>query len=456
MKKATTKKMDFEYRCFPCLKQDDKARSYTRSYDLVLHMVNTHRKFPVDAKHNTYYAADGSDLREATKEEIEKYRLAASHKRKKPDADPAWGKGGGAAAPSRGDKRVQERPHQREENQSFGESSRDREKNRGSRNREADVKDHRESSRDARGGKDTSSTERRKTDAKRDVGKRESNASSSERRKTDGRTNEETKAKETPSIERGRTDTRKGEGSKEKSGQVEEQKRKKRQEEAGLNEMDEDERDRRNLEDIQQRMEACKVAKDLESARTAQVEAAKSFPDPHATTGVVMTIGASIEKNVAEKTIANRRTRTKIGRVADEPASADVGQREAARQWAEEDTSNEPSLTQSSDGKGSTRSRTAPQKMSDKQIDALIEDQGNLYAQEYIVLQYSAAKEGVSSTERLGMSFVSGAMGRQTDDPKMFETSVELIDCGALFRTTKEKAQVEVSNPPPNSIDSEV
>jgi len=81
------KKTYFEYRCFPCPKQDDKVRSYTRSYDLILHMVNTHRKFPVDAKHNAYYAADGSDLRDATGEEIEKYRQAAAHKHRKPDAE---------------------------------------------------------------------------------------------------------------------------------------------------------------------------------------------------------------------------------------------------------------------------------------------------------------------------------------------------------------------------------
>jgi len=43
--KKAAKKMEFEYRCFPCRKQDDKARSYTRSYDLILHMVNTHTKY---------------------------------------------------------------------------------------------------------------------------------------------------------------------------------------------------------------------------------------------------------------------------------------------------------------------------------------------------------------------------------------------------------------------------
>jgi len=48
-------------------------------------MVNTHKKFPTELKNNTYYAADGSDIRDATEEEIVKYRLAASHKRRKPE-----------------------------------------------------------------------------------------------------------------------------------------------------------------------------------------------------------------------------------------------------------------------------------------------------------------------------------------------------------------------------------
>jgi len=48
--KKTAKKMNFEYKCFLCRVQDDKARSYTRSYDLILHTVNTHLKFPNDVR----------------------------------------------------------------------------------------------------------------------------------------------------------------------------------------------------------------------------------------------------------------------------------------------------------------------------------------------------------------------------------------------------------------------
>jgi len=92
--KKTLRKTEFEYRCFQCRKQDDKARSYTRSYDLILHMVNTHKKFPTDAKHNTYYEADGSDFRDATPEEKEKYRLAALTNARNRKLSPLVGRAG--------------------------------------------------------------------------------------------------------------------------------------------------------------------------------------------------------------------------------------------------------------------------------------------------------------------------------------------------------------------------
>jgi len=57
---------------------------------------------------------------------------------------------------------------------------------------------------------------------------------------------------------------------------------------------------------------------------------------------------------------------------------------------------------------------------------------------------------------KLGRSFVSGAMGRRTDDPRIFKTTVELVKCSVVLRTTKKKAKTPVSNPPPNSIDSDV
>jgi len=95
-------------------------------------------------------------------------------------------------------------------------------------------------------------------------------------------------------------------------------------------------------------------------------------------------------------------------------------------------------------------------KASDRQQAAPTENKGNLDAQDYIASQYPTVDGGVSSTVRLGRSLVSGAMGRWTDDPKMFETAVELMDCSVPLRTTKEKAKIAVSKLPPNSIDFEL
>jgi len=64
--------------------------------------------------------------------------------------------------------------------------------------------------------------------------------------------------------------------------------------------------------------------------------------------------------------------------------------------------------------------------------------------------------EGVSSTVRLGRAFVSGALGRRTDDPKLFDAAVSIFECSVRLLTTARKAKTPVSAPPPNSIDSEV
>jgi len=418
-------------------------------------MVNTHRKFPIDAKHNAYYAADGSDLRDATKEEIEKYQLAALHKRRKPDADPAWGKGGSSASTARGDKRARERPHQRDEKQRGSDSSRDRKKDRESHNRKAEVKDKWAFSRDARRVKDTFSTELCKSDSKKDAGVREKDRSSTERRRTDGKKDAGVKKKDVSLTERGRTDVKKGAGNREKDDRAYEQKRRKRSEYTGLDEVDEDERGRPNVADIQRCMEVRKAARELNLLMT-QAEASKPSRASHATSVIVPLPTIGSDKSVEVKTTVTRRAPVKTGRTPDELMSADVRQREAARQWAEEETSTTSTVPQSTGEKGSTRLRAVAKKASDRQHTASKEDKGNLDAQEYIASQYPPVDEGVSSTVRLGRSLVSGAMGRRTDDPKMFETVVELMDCSVALRTTKDIAKTPVSNPPPNSIDSDV
>jgi len=71
------------YVCFPCWKEDGRDRPYSRSYDLIAHMVNVHGKYTDNAINNTAYRTDGSDDRDATAEEKLRYLDANKHKRKK-------------------------------------------------------------------------------------------------------------------------------------------------------------------------------------------------------------------------------------------------------------------------------------------------------------------------------------------------------------------------------------
>jgi len=302
------------------------------------------------------------------------------------------------------------------------------------------MKDKRDSSRDNRKGNETSSTERRKNDVRKDEGARHKDASSTEGRKREDKKPARIREKEELSTERGGTDTKKGEN---------------RSEQPGPAEVDEDERDRRNVEEIQRRMEARKAARESKWARTAQTEVIPS-PAIHAAVAAIKPPVSITDKNVEKRSTVTRRASGKTGRTAGDAVSTDVGQRELAKQWAEEDTSTTSTVTQSTVEKGPGRSKAVSKKSSERQQTTSMEDKRNLYAQDFIASQYPSVEEGVSSTVRLGRSFVSGAMGRKKDDPKMFEMAVELMDCNVPLRTTNEKAKVEVSKPPPNSIDSDV
>jgi len=107
-------------------------------------------------------------------------------------------------------------------------------------------------------------------------------------------------------------------------------------------------------------MEAHKAARELELSRTTQAEASKPSRASHATLVIVPPPNVSTDKNVEVKTTVTRRAPVKTGRTLDELMSADVGQREAARQWAEENTSTTSTVTQSTGEKGSTCSRAVP------------------------------------------------------------------------------------------------
>jgi len=83
MTKTTQKVTRLFFKCQPCDKFNGRDRTYTRSYDLVAHLVNTHDLYPVSIKHNATYLPLKSDLRPATAEEVLKYKDANKHGRKR-------------------------------------------------------------------------------------------------------------------------------------------------------------------------------------------------------------------------------------------------------------------------------------------------------------------------------------------------------------------------------------
>jgi len=73
------------YVCYPCWKENGREKPYSRSYDLIAHMVNVHEKYPDGAVNKAAYLTDGSNVHDATEEEKVRYRDANKHRPKKVD-----------------------------------------------------------------------------------------------------------------------------------------------------------------------------------------------------------------------------------------------------------------------------------------------------------------------------------------------------------------------------------
>jgi len=71
--------------CYPCWKENGREKPYSRSYDLIAHMVNVHEKYPNGTVNKAAYSTDGSNVRDAMEEEKVRYRDANKHRRKKVD-----------------------------------------------------------------------------------------------------------------------------------------------------------------------------------------------------------------------------------------------------------------------------------------------------------------------------------------------------------------------------------
>jgi len=395
--KKMAKKTDFEYRCFLCRKQDDKARTYTRSYDLILHMVNTHRKFPVDAKHNAYYAADGSDLRDATRDEIEKYRLAAAHKRRKPEAESSCEKSENATTTYPGGRVDTTRTRRDDDRGRSGYTAHTRDVERRTSSHDQDWKTGRNLSRDSKRGRETATRDSSRADTSRHQEKRDAGGRSSDRERKTGESAEVT---------------------------------------------DDDERDRRKMEEIMRRMEERKVAKKSELAKRA-TEDAKVLTvavDPKGSKErrPETEDASEVERAAAGPPRALKKAVTEKKKAVTEKekvVTAESKQRKDARKWASGEVSDTAVVTQST-GENLSRRQRGVKKIAEKKPTESAEVAQATYMQDFVASQYPPMDGSISSTVRLGRAFVSGALGRRTDDPKLFDAAVNVTDCSVRLSTT--------------------
>jgi len=115
--------------------------------------------------------------------------------------------------------------------------------------------------------------------------------------------------------------------------------------------------------------------------------------------------------------------------------AADIDQREEARKWASESTSEVAMVPQSTTEMGSGRQKGAKKAGGKSKAMSTSEVAQSLVIQEFIPAQYPPiVDECVSSTVRLGRALVSGALGRKNDDPKLFEATVELQECSVVIQ----------------------
>jgi len=369
-------------------------------------MVNTHKKFPAELKNNTYYAADGSDIRDATEEEIVKYRLAASHKRRKPEIRVSSEKSVSSTAVAKEVKSRVDITPKRDTTRRREESPRNRDGQYTSKFKE-DGKGIRTASRDSRRDR-----EEMRENLARSGGEKRRGENTGENLPTER---------------------------SEKAG--------------GDNEViDEDKRDRREMSEIRRRIEERKAAK------TSVI----SHPDVGRVEKVAVTTTKSLDKEPRELTVGPKKVDEKPARPARVPrktsthhkesSRADAAQRESAMQWASTTASETEIVSTNAAKQGPSRSKSMITENYQPTEGDVAE---SIAIQDFIASQYPPVEGVVSSTVRLGRALVSGALRRKVDDPKMFETVVNIKECKVILQSTRKKSKVPVSAAPPNSTESE-
>jgi len=216
------------------------------------------------------------------------------------------------------------------------------------------------------------------------------------------------------------------------------------------------------MEKIMRRMEERKVAKESELAKRAT-------DDAKVLTVAVDSKGSKerrpgtedaseVERAAAEPPRAIKKAVTEKKKAVTEKekvVTTESRQRYDARKWASGEVSDTTVVTQSTREKLSRRQRGV-KKTVEKKPTELAEVAHATYVQNFVASQYLPMDEGVMSTVRLGRAFVSGALGRGTDYPKLFDAAVNMTDCSVRLSRTKQKAKTPVTAPPPNFIDSEM
>jgi len=220
-------------------------------------------------------------------------------------------------------------------------------------------------------------------------------------------------------------------------------------------EVDEDERDRREMDEIRRRIEERKLSKEKKVVRTEVTEATKSAKSAAVSTSTKESRKEGRKDkdkacNIEEKISAGRRGSKKPAAPRAISSAADAAQREEAISWAL-GTVSETSVVKFGGGEKGVMRPKVQHGTSGRCIDIA----GELAIQDFIASQSPPVEETVSSTVRMGRALVYGALGMRTDDPKYFETAVKMPECTVVLQSTRRKAKAPVSAPPPNSIESD-
>jgi len=168
----------------------------------------------------------------------------------------------------------------------------------------------------------------------------------------------------------------------------------------------------------------------------------------------------SLDKKPRKVAVESKKKPAKPARVSKKTSTyqkdsttADAAQRENAMKWASTKASETEIVASNAIKQGPTLLK---KKCADKRQPEMGETAESLAIQDFIAAQYPPLEKVVSTTVRLGRELVSGALGRKVEDPKMFETVVNITDCDVVFQSTQKKSKVPVSPAPPNSMESEM